>query len=148
MLTLLHLCEISCIWWEGSTCPESLTTLVLREDFVWTQKHFLLWEEISLGRVYPSCKASSCLFLEALGVKEGIPGGIRQQQAPSDSIGEVACCCQGLLLSCTFTQASLSGEPVATVTDLLFFIKLATIFTHSTFYPWGHCYFPSLTWGV
>lgn len=71
-------------------------------------------------------------------MKEGIPGGIREQQAPSDSIGEVvflACCCQGLLLSCTFTQASLSGEPVATVTDLLFFIKLATIFTHSTFYP-------------
>lgn len=34
-------------------------------------------------------RLAAVLSLEDVGVKEGIPGGIREQQAPSDSIGEV-----------------------------------------------------------
>lgn len=82
-------------------------------------------------------RLATVLFLEAIGVKEEIPGEIREPQALSDSIGVVvflACWCQGVLLSSTSTQASLSGELVATVTDLLFFIKLATSLTHNTFF--------------
>ena len=63
-------------------------------------------------------------------MKEGIPAEIREQKTLSDSVGEVllTCCSPGLLLSCTSTQASLSGEPVATVTDLSFFI-IGDVFT-------------------
>lgn len=33
-------------------------------------------------------RLAAVLFLEALGVKEGIPAGIREQKALSDNIGE------------------------------------------------------------
>lgn len=34
-------------------------------------------------------KLAAVLFLEAVGVKEGIPAGIREQNALSDSVGDV-----------------------------------------------------------
>ena len=45
-------------------------------------------EKRSLERVY-RYQLPAVLFLEAVGVKEGIPAGIREQKALPDSIGEV-----------------------------------------------------------
>lgn len=121
---LHHLCEC----WEGSTVSREHHRLCAERELCLDTEAFsalkAILEKRSLVRVYSYTRLVAVLFSEAVWVMgEFLQELGSRRPCWTDRWGcLLSCCCQGLLLRCTSTWASLSGEPVATVTDISFFI--------------------------